>query len=250
MKTTIKTKIKTKFNSKSYNLLSFGSNTKLKKKENGKVKEYRIAGLSLMPADKVKGVNLCAMAILAGCKAPCLESAGRGSFQTVIDARTRKTELYRDNRAGFMAMLRGDIYAFIEDCKRFNVIPAIRLNVISDINFMSLIREFPEVQFYDYTKTLSRYKKDIPANYHLTFSYSGANTKYKDLFKPIWKTNYNIAVVFKGKTLPATYKGRKVINGDISDHRFLDPAGVVVGLIAKGKAKKDLSGFAIDLQTV
>ena len=249
MKTTIKTKIKSKFNSKSYNLLLFGSNTKLKKKENGKVKEYRIAGLSLMPSDKVEGVNLCPMAIIAGCKDPCLESAGRGSFPTVIDARTRKTELYRDNKAGFMAMLRGDIYAFIEDCKRFNVIPAIRLNVISDINFMSLIREFSEVQFYDYTKVISRHKKDVPNNYHLTFSYSN-KPKYRKLFKPVWKTNYNIAVVFKGKTLPATYKGRKVINGDISDHRFLDPIGVVVGLIAKGKAKKDMSGFAIDLQTV
>jgi hypothetical protein len=40
---------------------------------------------------------------------------------TVIDARTRKTELYRDNRAAFMSMVRGDIFAFIEDCKRYGV---------------------------------------------------------------------------------------------------------------------------------
>ena len=74
--------------------------------------------------------------------------------------------------------------------------------------------------------------------------------KYKKLFRPVWNTRFNIAVVFKGKELPETYKGRKVINGDISDHRFLDPAGVVVGLLAKGKAKKDNSGFTIDLQTI
>jgi hypothetical protein len=36
-----------------------------------------------------------------------------------------------------------------------------------------------------------------------------------------------------------------VINGDESDLRFLDPKGVIVGLKAKGKAKKDLSGFVL-----
>lgn len=235
------------FNSKSYNLLSVGSNAKIKKE--GTNEEYIIASLSLMPADKVEGVNLCAMAKIAGCEGPCLESAGRGSMPTVIDARTRKTELYRDNRAAFMSMVRGDIFAFIEDCKRYGVKPAIRLNVLSDINFMPIIKEFPEVQFYDYTKIIARHKKDIPENYHLTFSYSN-KPKYRKLFKPVWNTRFNIAVVFKGKELPETYKGRKVINGDISDHRFLDPAGVVVGLLAKGKAKKDNSGFTIDLQTI
>jgi hypothetical protein len=34
-----------------------------------------------------------------------------------------------------------------------------------------------------------------------------------------------------------------VFNGDESDLRFLDPQGVIVGLYAKGKAKKDTSGF-------
>ena len=233
---------------KSYNLLSVGSNSKIKKV--GTNEEYIIAGLSLMPSDYVKGVNVCAMSKLAGCRETCLVWAGRGSFKPVIDARTRKTVLYRDNKQGFMSMLRGDIYAFIEDCKRFKLKPAIRLNVISDINFLEIIKEFPTVQFYDYSKVISRHKKTMPSNYHLTFSYSEANKKYIDLFKPIWKTNYNIAVVFKGKTLPKTFKGRKVINGDITDHRFLDIKGVVVGLLAKGKAKKDNSGFALEVETL
>jgi hypothetical protein len=43
--------------------------------------------------------------------------------------------------------------------------------------------------------------------------------------------------------MPETYMGRPVFNGDESDLRFLDPKGVVVGLYAKGKAKKDTSGF-------
>ena len=55
----------------------------------------------------------------------------------------------------------------------------------------------------------------------------------------------NVAVVFRG-ALPNTYKGKKVINGDINDLRFLDPKGIVVGLIQKGRAKKDSSGFVVE----
>jgi hypothetical protein len=36
-----------------------------------------------------------------------------------------------------------------------------------------------------------------------------------------------------------------VIDGDLSDLRFLDRTGVVVGVRAKGKAKKDVSGFVV-----
>jgi len=233
---------------KQYNLLSVGSNAKIKKPDTGE--EYIIAGLSLMPSDYVKGINVCAMSKLAGCRETCLVWAGRGNMPSVVNARTRKTELYRDDRETFFQMLRGDIHAFIYDCKKHNVKPAIRLNVISDINYRKIIEEFPQVQFYDYTKNIKWHKKVAPANYHLTFSYSEANPKYMKLFEPVWKSNYNIAVVFKGKTLPDTFKGRRVINGDISDHRFLDGTGVVVGLLAKGKARKDDSGFVIDLLTI
>jgi len=233
---------------KQYNLLSVGSNAKIKKPDTGE--EYIIAGLSLMPSDYAEGINVCPMSKLAGCRETCLVWAGRGNMPSVVNARTRKTELYRDDRETFFAMLRGDIFAFIHDCKKHEVKPAIRLNVISDINYRKIIEEFPQVQFYDYTKNIKWHKKVAPANYHLTFSYSEANPKYMKLFEPVWKSSYNIAVVFKGKTLPDTFKGRKVINGDLTDHRFLDPNGVVVGLLAKGKARKDDSGFAIDLLTI
>ena len=233
---------------KQYNLLSVGSNAKIKKPDTGE--EYIIAGLSLMPSDYAEGINVCPMSKLAGCRETCLVWAGRGNMPSVVNARTRKTELYRDDRETFFMMLRGDIHAFIYDCKKHDVKPAIRLNVISDINYRKIIEEFPQVQFYDYTKNIKWHKKVAPANYHLTFSYSEASPKYMKLFEPVWKSSYNIAVVFKGKTLPDTYRGRKVINGDLSDHRFLDESGVVVGLLAKGKARKDNSGFAIDLLTI
>ncbi len=224
------------------NLLTAGTNAKLVK-DNGD--EYIVAGLSLMPADKVAGINVCAMADCAGCKQGCLESAGRGAFSNVKQARTRKTEFYRDDRQGFIATVEGDISAFKRKCELLGVKPAIRLNVLSDINYMKVIEKFPDVQFYDYTKNLKWAFKDVPPNYHLTFSYSGVD-KYKPLAdKVIKETSHNVAVVFR-KELPATFMGRKVIDGDVNDFRFDDEQGVVVGLKAKGKAKKDVSGFVIE----
>ena len=99
---------------------------------------------------------------------------------------------------------------------------------------------FPDVQFYDYTKIPTRKVSDIE-NYHLTWSYSEANMKYANWFD---KIAYNIAVVFNG-ALPIHFKGREVVNGDETDLRFLDKGNVIVGLKAKGKAKKDTSGFVI-----
>ena len=52
----------------------------------------------------------------------------------------------------------------------------------------------------------------------------------------------NVAVVFR-KELPSTWNNVEVIDGDKTDLRFLDGRGKIVGLTAKGDAKKDQSGF-------
>ena len=96
--------------------------------------------------------------------------------------------------------------------------------------------------FYDYTKILGRKINFIP-NYSLTFSAADGNDA--DVQKAIAQ-GYNVATVFgikKTLPMPETYLGRPVFNGDESDLRFLDPKGVVVGLYAKGRAKKDTTGF-------
>ena len=105
-----------------------------------------------------------------------------------------------------------------------------------------MVDTFPEIQFYDYTKIPTRKVSHIK-NYHLTWSYSEANEKYASWFD---KVSYNIAVVFS-HALPMWYKNRRVIDGDEYDMRFLDEPNVVVGLSAKGKAKKDTSGFVISI---
>jgi len=125
---------------------------------------------------------------------------------------------------------------------------AVRLNGTSDIAWENvtgsdghtLMESFPAVQFYDYTKLPSR---KVPSNYHLTVSYSAANSKYAD---KVIASDKNAAVVFRTPSLPATFRGRPVINGDTTDLRFLDVSGVVVGLYAKGKAKNDRTGFVVE----
>lgn len=229
-------------------LLSFNADAKtIKSNESGS--EYLTAILYLSPADSVLGINTCPMAELAGCKAGCLYGAGRAAiFPAIHLARRAKTELFRDDRTAFMLQLKKEIQAFQKKAFKLGKIAAIRLNGTSDIAWeniptdtgSSLMTDFPEIQWYDYTKLPGR---RVPSNYHLTASYSQANPAYAS---KVSKTAHNIAVVFRTKELPETFLGRKVISGDKTDLRFLDQSGVVVGLYAKGPAKKDQSGFVVD----
>ena len=220
---------------------------------------YNTYILHLAPAN-LSGYETCAKRT-AGCTAACLNMAGRGGMMkkgevtnTIQEARKRKTKLFFENRALFMELMVKDIILAIKQSARLGLIPVIRLNGTSDLAFekyevtvegqvyKNIFDAFPNIQFYDYTKILGRKIKDIK-NYSLTFSAADGNDA--DVAKAI-EQGYNIATVFglkKTEPMPAEYNGLPVFNGDESDLRFLDPKGVVVGLYAKGKAKKDTSGF-------
>ena len=153
---------------------------------------------------------------------------------------------YRDE---FMALLVRDIERLQRKASRENMVLAVRLNGTSDVQWelewvdgWNLMGIFPDVQFYDYTKIPGR---KPPVNYHLTFSYSGVAGFERVVAKQLrHEPNTNVAVVFSG-SLPDNWLGRTVVNGDASDVRYQDPAGVIVGLTAKGKAKNDTSGFVV-----
>jgi hypothetical protein len=233
-------------------LLTVG-NPKLLK---GQKKGYLSSVLHLAPAD-LSGKNTCPKAT-AGCKAACLNTAGRGGIfkkgettNTIQQARIRKTKMFFEMRDVFMFELVREIRNAIKLAAKKDLIPVFRLNGTSDISwekyavrregtqYNNIFEAFPEVQFYDYTKILGRKVSHIP-NYHLTFSKADGN----DMDVRLAASNgMNIAAVFK--ELPEKYIGRPVINGDETDLRFLDPKGVIVGLKAKGKAKKDTTGFVV-----
>lgn len=232
-----------------YNLLSSGS-TKIEK-SNKLSDEYFSRIVYLAPDDLADGKNtLCPYAKIAKCSEACLNTAGMGKFSNVQQSRIRKSLLFLNDRQEFMRQLVQDANKFLKECDRLGKKPALRLNGTSDIQWETIevdghdniFAMFPQIQFYDYTKIPTRKVEHIP-NYHLTWSFSQANDKYATLFD---KVSNNIAVVFRD-VLPKVFKGLKVIDGDKHDMRFLDETQVVVGLIAKGEAKKDTSGFVIDL---
>jgi hypothetical protein len=136
---------------------------------------------------------------------------------------------------------------------------SVRLNGTSDVPFEArkngkalkeLMRLFSDTRFYDYTKIAGRCLPEYIArhglqDYHLTFSFSGENWKACEM---LLSRGVSVAVCFdlkKGENLPKTYKGYRVIDGDIHDLRFLDEKGVIVGLrykLPKRKNAKNIEG--------
>jgi hypothetical protein len=202
--------------------------------------------LHLAPST-LSGKNTCPKAT-PGCIAACLNTAGRGGMfkkgentNVIQKARIRKTKMYFEQRDEFLAVLEADIRKAIRFAERKGLTPVFRLNGTSDLSVekWGIIEKFPTVQFYDYTKVLGRKVAHLP-NYHLTFSKADGN-------------DADVAeALMQGMSVVAVYD--KIPNGvpsaDETDLRFLDPKGIMLGLKAKGRAKKDYSGFVIRLTEV
>ena len=207
--------------------------------------------LHLAPAD-LSGRETCPKRT-PGCTAACLNTAGRGgmfkrgeSTNTIQRARIRKTNEFFNNREQFMFDLYHDIVKAKKFAERQGLIPVFRLNGTSDLSWekyevgttgMNLFQLFPTVQFYDYTKVLGRKVAQYP-NYHLTFSKADGN-------------DADVAeALMQGMSVVAVYDAipEGVPSADETDLRFLDPKGIMLGLKAKGRAKKDYSGFVIRLK--
>lgn len=204
--------------------------------------------------DNSKGINLCPHAS-AGCAASCLFKSGMaGMYEHVANGRRNKTERFLNDRKLFVETLAVEISKAIARHPLETVV--IRLNGTSDIRwekipilgFNNIFEFFPAVQFYDYTKNPLRMALQIP-NYNLTFSRS--ETNHEDCMK-VLRMGKNVAMVFR--KVPLEYEGFKVIDGDLSDLRFNDQQGVIVGLTYKnatGKKGKEanaesrVSGFVI-----
>lgn len=225
-----------------YQLLSVGNDAKTVK---GEKKGYLTGILYLAPATIASSRSVCPFST-AGCRRVCLYTAGRGGFNVVQQARIRKTREWLDKPKEFLAVLEQDIAALIKQAAKKNLIPAVRLNGTSDIQWENygIMEKFPDLQFYDYTKFPSNQRCNLPPNYHLTYSLSERKSSGDQALG--WRIRgFNTAVVFFG-ALPATFqiyddeeRPVPVINGDESDLRFTDPHPCIVGLKVKGKARKD-----------
>lgn len=205
--------------------------------------------LHLAPSD-LSGKNTCPKAT-RGCIAACLNTAGRGGMfrrgettNVIQKARIRKTQYFFNNRAGFMFDLMQDIKKGIRLANKLGLEPVFRLNGTSDLSWekyemtegKNVFDVFAGIQFYDYTKVLGRKVKHIE-NYHLTFSKADGNDS--DVAEAL----------MQGMSVVAVYDAipEGVPSADETDLRFLDPKGIMLGLKAKGRAKKDYTGFVIRL---
>lgn len=232
---------------------------------------YATAVLHLSPA-RAGGVvlrsgriaNVCASAT-PGCEAACLNTAGRGGIgpttkgdNAIQRARRERTRMYLEDRSAFLAQLVDEIARHIRRAERVGLVPVVRLNGTSDIRYESvrldgatIFERFPDVQFYDYTKHANR--RDLPPNLDLTFSLAETERSRREAELAI-RSGMRVAVVLRGagdsvhpRPFPDEWNGRRLVDGDVSDLRFLEPAGVYVGLRAKGRARNDASGFVYPL---
>ncbi len=208
-------------------------------------------GIHLAPFN-LSGFNVCAWAS-KGCAKACLNTAGRGRMTAIQESRVKKTKSFYNDKENFMRQLVKEIGNAIKLSIKKSQTPCFRLNLTSDLAWESqkflgvkLMDIFPTVQFYDYTKSLKRMEKYLngkfPSNYHLTFSRSESNANETE---KVLSLGGNVACVFR-KELPKTWNGYEVINGDETDLRFLDKQNVIVGLVEKGLAKKDETGFVLE----
>jgi hypothetical protein len=248
-------------------ILGIDNNAKTVK---GQAQRFMTAIIYLAPSDS-SGENLCAMAKVARCDVPCLFTAGRGAMSPVQDARMKKTRFFLDDQERFMQQMALEIYRANIKAQRADMTLLVRPNGTSDIRweripvvvtpwlaerigvaagtYRNIMAVFPLVQFYDYTKIANR--RDIPSNYDLTFSYSGVPEFLPHVQRAVGK-GMRVAVVFRNREMVdkmladgSKFIDLPVVDGDESDIRHLDPQGCVVALYAKGRAKKDDSGFVV-----
>jgi hypothetical protein len=248
------------------------ANSKLKKLP-GKAKKYRAIGCALAPFRFASAAhNLCTWAT-PGCVEACNGLfAGMNVTPSTRFALIGRARLYLEFRELFKRKLRDEVAAFVKLCKRRGRIPAIRLNVSSDIVweriFPELFTEFPDVAWYDYSKGLPKHRRNLPASYSVSHSWS-ENTTFADI-ESIFAVGRNVIMAFDSAYNPQQHKygalpecvvfrcretGREIVsevyNADRQDIRIpaLDGRRRVGGLHGKsGNARVEnsvKSGFMI-----
>ena len=228
------------------------------KTEKGEAMSYLTGICYLSPASESGFANLCFWA--KNCKALCLNTAGRGAFGSVQHARRVKTaRLGYYGVESFLLNAALDVRKIAKQAEKKGFKVAVRLDGTSDLGLAnhpiqslgnkSLVELFPSVEWYEYSKSFQRMaaflNREFPSNFHLTFSLDGDTNRNAAAI--VLSKGGNVAACFEG-SLPETFMGVRVLDGDKSDLRFLDAVshlstGHVIGLKAKGKAKELRNGF-------
>ena len=211
------------------------------------------------------GVSLCPWST-PGCRKGCLYTAGRAGIirsgersNAILRARIRRTRAFWDARADYIARMIHGAKVHIRSARAAGMVPALRPNGTSDLPWETLAPDLFAlgVTVYDYTKSKARALAfaagRMPSSYYLTYSATEDDTAQS--LAPLFRAGLGVAMVFDAAThadaVAKGWHGIRCIDGDESDARFLDrerfgiPDGTpyIVALRAKGRAKKDRSGF-------
>jgi hypothetical protein len=196
-------------------------------------------GLSLAPAD-MSGWDACAWRTPT-CTAVCvLATGGRSGFAPIRKARVAKTRFLADEPQAFVTLLADEIRRAVIRHGGIDI----RLNVASDLRwerFAPALLHIDGARPYDYTKAPAS-QRDPGAGYALTFSVSEKASSAGEALEWL-RSGGNVAAVFERPSrgawdglLPDTFLGFPVLDGDMTDSRWDDAPGAVVGLRAKGDA--------------
>jgi hypothetical protein len=255
-------------------ILSAGGDAKTLKGQKAKVLTAIAYGApSTLASTPERRVNMCTKAS-AGCIASCLNTAGNGRYSNVQQARIKKTHRWLDDPEGFMDAAAKDLARCAKRAAKEGMVLHVRPDGTTDVwttwfaarwddlaervharlkgpKYAAARRVFEESEVYTYTKRHPSAFQGLQRDVHVTFSWS-ERPDAPSTARAWMARGANVAVVFRNRRTLEHYQehgflGRPVIDGDESDNRADDPQGVIVGLVAKGRAKKDTSGFVVDM---
>ena len=243
--------------------------------ENGKTRlstgeNVQTTGIALAPhTSSGYKHNLCPKAS-SECKKNCLGFTAGGNKQypeTAFRSKLLRTHYMAEHPEHYARLVSHEIGENEKWSEKHGYKPGFRPNVTSDIPYEHLMpKKFfdrhHKTQFYDYTKVASRLKnKDLPHNYSLALSHTGANHEESNDHDVVHHLNNGgvVAMVHQKSKVKPTHvedvqsgKRWKIVNGDHDDnvydrhrqHGIDKKEGVVSGLKLKGVKNEDAGHFA------
>ena len=207
---------------------------------NQKIAKNRIPSVSFTGAPhRMAGLNACTDSTTS-CRKVCIRHTGRLDMPRALQVGVDRMLFLKDNPDEAISLIHWETVRAAAKTPEL----ARRLNVVTDLRWEDcagwLFSEAPDnVVTYDYTKHWDR-DPEPAERYRLTFS-AGDRHNVADVFG-MTERGRNVAMVFpaeyKDTPYPDEWFGIPLINGDLTDFRYEDPTGVVVGLYAKGRARR------------
>ena len=202
------------------------------------------------PAGSSGVTNTCSHATVE-CSALCLNTSGNGRYDSIQLSRIAKTRFQTYLPGTFYELMRQEIDYHLTklDGKEFL---AIRPNGTSDQwnHYLdSIVDDYSQVRFYDYTAVPSRLQKTRD-NYHVTLSRKETRSNHNWLRTYYGRHNISAVVTkaVKAELLEAgQICGINVVDFDTHDLRLpeLDGNNIIGLLSPKGKARGKESGFIV-----